>query len=137
MNVKHLFLATAIVCALAGCKQEEAAPAEAAAPTEAMPAETAAPADAMPAEAAPVETAATGDSVGVPECDDYITKYMACVNDKMPEASRAAMMQDFDQARASWKQAAATPEGQAGLAQACKTAHEAAKTSMQAFGCEM
>lgn len=136
MNLKHLFLATAIVCALAGCKKEEAAPTETAAPVEAMPAETA-PVEAAPAETAPVETAATGDSVGVPECDDYITKYMACMHDKMPEASRAAMMQGFDQARASWKQAAATPEGQAGLAQACKTAHEAAKTSMQAFGCEM
>jgi hypothetical protein len=157
MNVKTLFFAAAVTCALVACKKDEAPATDAAttdaatteetAPaTDAMPADTAPAADAAPADAATTDTAAmpaadaapmAADSTGVAECDDYLTKYMACVNDKVPAASRAAMQQGIDQAKAGWVQAAATPEGKAGLAQACKAASDAAKASMKAFGCEM
>ena len=38
-------------------------------------------------------------------------------------------------ARTAWKQAAATPQGKAGLATGCKQALEQAKTSMGSYGC--
>ena len=41
----------------------------------------------------------------------------------------------MEQTKAQWKQAAATPEGRAGLAMGCKAATDAAKTAMQAYGC--
>lgn len=78
----------------------------------------------------------SGDSVGVPECDDYIAKYEACVSDKVPAAAQASMKQSLQTMKASWKQAAATPAGKAGLAQGCAQAAAAAKTAMGAYGCQ-
>jgi len=93
--------------------------------------------------AAATNTAATnssaptagGDKIGVTECDDYIAKYEACVNSKVPEAMRATVRAQLDTARNSWRQLASTAQGRAGLAQACKAAHDAAKQSMTAYGC--
>ena len=78
----------------------------------------------------------TGDKVGVPECDDYIAKYEACINGKVPEMARAQFNSSMKTLRDSWRQAAATPQGKAGLAAACKQATEQAKTSMKSYGCD-
>ena len=78
----------------------------------------------------------TGDKIGVPECDDYITKYEACVNGKVPEMARAQFNSTMKTLRDSWRQAASTPQGKAGLAAACKQATDQAKTLMKAYGCE-
>lgn len=80
-------------------------------------------------------TVASGDKIGVPECDEYIQKYEACVNSKVPEAMRASVKASLDTARKMWKDAAATPQGKAGLATACKQALETAKSSMGSYGC--
>jgi hypothetical protein len=79
--------------------------------------------------------AATGGDFGVPECDDYIKKYLACVDSKVPESARAMVRQQLDQTRAQWKQAASTPEGRAGLAMGCTQATQAARAAMAAYGC--
>src|SRR5450756_593269 len=34
-------------------------------------------------------TSTTGEKIGIPECDDFITKYDACVSAHVPEAQRA------------------------------------------------
>jgi len=80
-------------------------------------------------------TAAAGDKIGVAECDDYIAKYEACVKSKVPEAMRATYQGAFETSRRMWRDAAATPQGRAGLAQACKTAHEQAKQAFNSYGC--
>lgn len=103
------------------------------------PADTAAPATTAPAASQAAGGAssivADGD-FGVPECDNYIKKYVGCVETKVPEAARAQMKQAFDQTKAAWKAAASTPAGKAGLAQACTQAEAAAKTAMAAYGCQ-
>lgn len=78
-----------------------------------------------------------GDSVGVPECDDYITKYEKCISTKVPEMARAPMLDAFAKTRAAWKEAAVTPEGKQGLAAGCKAAADASKQAVAAYGCEM
>ena len=78
----------------------------------------------------------TGDKVGVPECDDFIAKYEACVSGKVPEMARGAFNSTLKTWRDSWRKAAATPEGKAGLATACKQAADQAKTSMKPYGCD-
>lgn len=90
-----------------------------------------------PTENKPTETTASTNSnkIGVPECDDYIAKYEACVDSKVPEAQRAQMKAAFDASRKAWKEAAATEQGKATLATACKQAHDAAKQSMASYGC--
>jgi hypothetical protein len=110
-------LALALLLALAACQQS------------APPATTSAP--AKPA-AAPL---ATTDSVGVPECDDYLNKYQACVENRVPEAARGTLKLSIDQTRAVWRLAAANPGGKEGLATACKQARDASKTAMAAYGC--
>lgn len=80
-------------------------------------------------------TTASADKVGVPECDDYIEKYEACINSKVPEAQRAAFKTSFETMRKTWKDSAANPQAKAALASGCKQAHDAAKQSMSAFSC--
>ena len=78
---------------------------------------------------------ASGDKVGVPECDDFIAKYEACINSKVPESARSMVKANLDSMRKAWKDAAATPQGKAGLAQGCKQALDNAKTTMGSYGC--
>jgi hypothetical protein len=118
-------LAVVLVAGLAaacGGASENPAPAQSAA---APPATTAAAAT----------TPAAGAEFGVAECDDYIRKYLACIDSKVPEAGRAIARQSLDQTKTQWKAAASTPEGKASLATGCRAATDAAKTSMAAYGC--
>jgi hypothetical protein len=77
---------------------------------------------------------AEGD-FGVPECDNYMKKYLACIDSKVPDMARPALKQALDQSKAAWKQAASTPQGKASLATACTQAEATAKQSMAAYGC--
>src|SRR5215472_6101211 len=56
---------------------------------------------------------------GVQECDDYITKYEACIS-KMDPMAKAAAEPAFKAQRDSFKQAAGTPEAKAQLKTTCK-----------------
>ena len=92
----------------------------------------AASADSKTADA---KTAPAGDTIGVAECDQYLAAYETCLKDKVPAQARDMMKASFDQTRASWKQAASTPEGRAGLATACKAARDSARQAMGSYGC--
>lgn len=136
-QIALLILAGVLVTA---CDKKADAPADAAAPAateapaaapEAAPAEAAAPTEAAPAEAAAPEAAA--DSVGVAECDEYISKYKACMG-KLPAEGQAAYQQALDQMVSGWKQVPA--EARSSLAEGCKMATENSKAAMQAMGCE-
>ncbi len=66
------------------------------------------------------------------ECRDYgaaIHKFATC--DKMPQASRDALSQAFDQASAAWAQL--PPEERAQLAAACKAALDAVTDASRAM----
>jgi len=98
-----------------------------------------------PAETTKTETTKTeetktettsADSVGVAECDEYIKKYEACINGKVPEAQRAAFKSSFETMRKQWKEAAANPQGKAALATGCKQALDQAKTTFSSYSCE-
>ena len=77
----------------------------------------------------------TGDKIGVAECDEYIEKYEACINSKVPEAQRAMLKTSFEAQRKAFKDAAANPQAKAGLATGCKQAIETAKQSTSAYAC--
>lgn len=83
-----------------------------------------------------VKTTEGGNTIGVAECDVYISKYEKCIMDKVPEAARGMLKQTLDQSRQAWIQAASTDAGKQTLAVACTTALDAAKQSMGAYGCE-
>jgi hypothetical protein len=81
-------------------------------------------------------TTTTVEKIGVPECDDFMAKYDACVTGKVPEAQRAQYKSSLDQWRNSWKALAANPQTKGTLAAACKTSLEQARTSMKSYGCD-
>ena len=80
-------------------------------------------------------TAAAGEKIGIAECDDFITAYENCVNNKVPAASRAQFNSGLATWRKQWKDLAANPQTRGTLAQACKAQLDTAKTSMKSFGC--
>ena len=75
------------------------------------------------------------DKIGVAECDEYIEKYEACINSKVPEAQRAMLKSSFEAQRNAFKTAAANPQAKASLATGCKQAIETAKQSTSAYAC--
>jgi hypothetical protein len=74
---------------------------------------------------------AANGATGVAECDEYLTKVMACVEDKLPEAQRAMMKKGIEDSKASW----ASVTDKAALAGQCKQAMDQAKASYAAMGC--
>lgn len=79
----------------------------------------------------------SSDSVGVPECDEYIKKYEACLTSITAKAPQAApgLKTGFDAQRKAFKDAAANPSSKATLPGTCKQAMENAKQSTTAYGC--
>lgn len=83
----------------------------------------------------PATTAPAGEKIGVPECDDFIAKYDACVSSKVPEAARAQYKSTIDQWRTSWKKLAENPATKATLASACKQAATQQEAALKSYGC--
>ena len=80
-------------------------------------------------------TTSSGDKIGIPECDDFLAKYEACVSGKVPEQARAAYASSLKQWKDSWKQLAANPQTKGSLAAACKQAREQQETALKSYGC--
>ncbi|HEX3232089.1 MAG TPA: hypothetical protein VHQ95_24140 [Pyrinomonadaceae bacterium] len=80
-------------------------------------------------------TASAGNKIGVPECDDFIAKYEACVSGRVPEMSRAQYQSAVKQWTESWKKLAENPQTRSTLAAACKQAAEQQAASMKTYGC--
>ena len=80
-------------------------------------------------------TTTAGDKIGVPECDDFIAKYDACVSSKVPEQARAQYKSAIAQWRASWKKLAENPATKGTLADACKQAAAQQETALKPYGC--
>jgi len=124
-----LVLSCIVVVAACSGPQQQAAPQSTQAPAAAASAPGAAASGGLAA------MVASGD-FGVPECDSYMKKYLACIDSKVPDMARAPLKQAFEQQKAAWKQAASTPQGRAALATACSQAETTAKQSMAAYGCQ-
>ncbi|MFO0635336.1 MAG: hypothetical protein U0168_21010 [Nannocystaceae bacterium] len=72
--------------------------------------------------------------IGIPECDEYIAKYMRCIADKVPESARQPMNDAMTATIQAWREAANGPARE-GLAASCKAAGEAAAAATTAMGC--
>jgi hypothetical protein len=96
------------------------------------------PANTAPANTTKTETVATGDKTGVPECDEYIEKYEACltsIGEKYPQV-QPSLKSAFEAQRKGFKDAAASPSGKETLPGVCKQAIESAKESTKAYACK-
>ena len=76
-------------------------------------------------------------TIGVLQCDEYITKVAACIDNKVPEAKRAELRAGVEQSRLGWKDATATTRDRGALPTACSIAHEQAKEEFAAYGCAL
>jgi hypothetical protein len=65
---------------------------------------------------------ASGESIGVSECDDYLKKFDEC-SARNP-ALKASMGDNVKQYREAWKAAAGTPQGKESLKGTCKSSSE-------------
>ena len=96
------------------------------------------PADGAGASAEDTAAAAAaipGGAFGVPECDRFAVRYMACL-EKVPEGGRALARQAFDQTIEHWRLVADKPERRAGLAAACAQQEKATKAAMERYDCD-
>jgi uncharacterized protein YukE len=131
---------------LAGCKTDGPLPswaggtgaaAATTTPTAAGGEGAAKPADEKPAEAKPAEAAASGDKIGVAECDQLVADYKACM-DQLPEAQRGAMAQGYQQMVDGFKQvAASSPDAKSQLGAACKQAAAGMVDTFKSLGCSV
>jgi hypothetical protein len=89
-------------------------------------------------ESQPSSTAApaSGSTIGVPECDEYLSKVEACIAEHVPDDMKAMQQQTMATMRDQWRQAAQNETAKASLAAGCKAALDAAKSSMASYGCE-
>lgn len=80
-------------------------------------------------------TAANAQSTGIAACDEFLTKYDACVGSKIPEAQRATFKTQIDQTRKTWVDMAKNPSTKASMESTCKQTMDATKASLTAYGC--
>jgi hypothetical protein len=80
-------------------------------------------------------TTAHAQSTGIAACDDFLTKYDACVVSKVPEAQRAMYKTQIDQTRKAWVDMAKNPSAKATMESTCKQTLDATKASLTAYGC--
>jgi hypothetical protein len=129
-----LSLVICILCAfvLVGCNKSETHETTNSTANANKPASTSSPATAS---TSPASTTTSAAKVGVPECDDFIAKYDACVSTHVPEAVRAQYRASIETWRSQWAKMAANPQTKAGLVQACKTVLEQQKTALKSYNC--
>ena len=80
-------------------------------------------------------TAGSSEKIGIPECDDFIAKYNACISDHVPEAKKAEYKENIDAFARTWKQLMANSD-KSTVAAACKRHSDMARENMKSFGCE-
>lgn len=80
-------------------------------------------------------TTTSGDKIGIPECDDFIAKYEACVSSKVPEMVRGQFKNALADWRKNWKKLAEDPANKEQLTKACKQAAEQQAAALKSYGC--
>ena len=75
------------------------------------------------------------ENIGIPECDDFIAKYNACISDHVPAAKRVEYKENIDAFARAWKQQMANTDKNV-VAAACKRHSDITREKMKPFGCE-
>jgi hypothetical protein len=78
---------------------------------------------------------AQAQTIGVAVCDEFVTKYEACVGSKVPAAQRSAFKGMIDQMKGVWAEAAKDEGSKGDLEAMCKQTAEQANASLKSHGC--
>ena len=74
--------------------------------------------------------------VGVAACNEWLRRNSRCVRERLTGEARRQMLETMDQLPETWRQTAATPEGRAGLENACRqTIDSTPPTARNPHGC--
>ena len=74
---------------------------------------------------------------GVPDCDNYVKKFMACVDGKVTPDQKAALMEQFAANQTKWRALSTMREGAVALSLACRAANQKSKEELAVeYGCE-
>ena len=134
--LKTFFLTLCAVCALllVGCNKAATNSNDNSMAGEKAGEQKASPANSPSAMGSSSPTMANAGKIGVPECDEFLAAYEACIS-KVPEVGRAQYKATLASWRQAWLNAASTPQGKAGLATTCKAVIEQSRASMKPLGC--
>jgi photosystem II stability/assembly factor-like uncharacterized protein len=77
----------------------------------------------------------SGEKIGIPECDDYLRAYEACISGKVPDVTVDQFMSSLEEVRNAWHKLAENPVTRKSLAYACRQVRTQAATAMKSYGC--
>ena len=74
---------------------------------------------------------------GLPECDGFLVKYRACVEERIPADQRARFEDELRENRTRWWQLAEMQQGTVAVGLACRIFAQSKKTDLAVdYGCE-
>ena len=134
-------VAVVFACASLGC-DGAARPAPAPSPAGASPGEVAAapaPAPEADPDAAGAESSKPPPFTpfGLPECDGFLIKCQACVDERTPDDQRGRFEDELRENRTRWWQLAEMQQGTVAVGLACRIFAQSKKTDLAVdYGCE-
>lgn len=146
--MSHRIAGLALVAAisLSACGRDEPAATVPAAGNDSPAASSSAPASASPQTSSPDnatsqvsehrELQPTAPMSFGEDCDRFLQKYAACMQEKAPDRSRRLMNMSLRTWQSTWRALAASPTTSSQIAQSCRTAQENVRSQMASFGCE-
>jgi hypothetical protein len=76
------------------------------------------------------------EKIGIPECDEFVAKYEACITDHVPEAKQRQYRENIQAWVKLWRQRMVEAAPREVVVEACKNHIIASRESMKSFGCE-
>ena len=121
-------LAAVAMIGLAACETKEHADAEMHAVSKAK--------DVARQTSAQSDISAADEEFGIPECDDYVRKMNACINDKVPADEQSALRFQLGSTKRTWQKESLDPSQRDSLASECRDAASLAARSTEQYGCQ-
>ena len=74
---------------------------------------------------------------GVPECDKFVEKYVACVEARVPDDQKEKKMDELHEHRGRWRELGKMDQGKIAMGLSCRGVAQRLKRDLVVdFGCE-
>ena len=74
---------------------------------------------------------------GIPECDKFVDKYVACVDTRVPDGQKERLMRELHVHRARWRELEKMQDGRLAAGLSCRGVAQRLKGDLIVdFGCE-
>jgi hypothetical protein len=78
----------------------------------------------------------TKTTIGVSQCDEYLSKVRRCISEHAPAEKRRALEDNLTQTQASWTSLASNAGTRPSLGQTCGFALKSMKVNLQSLACD-